>query len=73
MSASTNPIKIFGLAVSPNVHSIVLVCKEIGIPYELVVVDITKGEQHKDEFLAKNPFAMIPAIDVSVLFRPEGH
>jgi len=71
MSTPTTPIKLFGIFQSPYVQTAILVFKELGIPYELVVVDITKGDHHKEEYLAKNPFATIPAIDVGPLLPSE--
>jgi len=63
------PIKIYGLTVSPNVQMVMWVCLEIGIPFEIEKVDITKGEQKAETYLAtKNPFGRIPAMDVSDYF-----
>ena len=39
-----------------------LLLEEIGKPYELVLVDLTKGMQHKPEYLAVNPKAKVPAL-----------
>ncbi len=36
--------------------------EETGLPYRLRMVDITRGEQHAAEFLARNPNGRIPAI-----------
>ncbi|HEX7927122.1 MAG TPA: glutathione S-transferase family protein [bacterium] len=41
--------------------------EEFGVPYKLTKVDLSKGEQKKPEFLAKNPMGQIP-----VLVDPDG-
>ena len=45
-----------------NGHKVTIFLEEAGIPYEIVVVDILKGEQHGEEFLAINPNGRIPAL-----------
>jgi len=47
---------------TPNGHKITIFCEETGLPYRIIPVDITKGEQFKPEFLKINPNNMIPAI-----------
>lgn len=49
---------------------IVLLLEEMGADYELITVDVSKGEQHKPEFRAINPKGKVPALvreDGSVL------
>jgi glutathione S-transferase len=36
--------------------------EELGEPYELVRVDLSKGEQHEPAFRAVNPFGKVPAL-----------
>lgn len=47
---------------TPNGRKISIMLEEVGLPYRVHAVDITKGEQHKPEFVAINPNAKIPAI-----------
>ena len=54
-------IKLF-FHPSPNPLKVALLLEEVGIPYELVVVDTRKGDQHKPDFLKINPNAKTPAI-----------
>ncbi|KAJ7726990.1 glutathione S-transferase, partial [Mycena olivaceomarginata] len=42
---------------------VAVVCKELNVPYELVTVDILKGEQRSAEHLVRQPFGVIPAIE----------
>ncbi|MDP2311876.1 MAG: glutathione S-transferase N-terminal domain-containing protein [Pseudomonadota bacterium] len=47
---------------TPNGLKPVLLLEELGIPYELVKVDIRAGEQKRPEYLAVNPNGKIPAL-----------
>ena len=47
---------------TPNGHKITLFLEESGVPYRIVPVDISKGEQFKAEFLAFSPNNRMPAI-----------
>jgi len=47
---------------TPNGRKVSIALEELGLPYTTKVVDISKGEQFKPEFLAINPNNKIPAI-----------
>ncbi|MCS6890473.1 MAG: glutathione S-transferase N-terminal domain-containing protein [Rhodovarius sp.] len=47
---------------TPNGRKISVALEEMGLPYKVVPVDITKGEQFRPEFLAFSPNNRIPAI-----------
>lgn len=47
---------------SPNPSKVALFLEESGLPYEIVPIDVRKGEQFKPEFLAINPNGKMPAI-----------
>jgi GSH-dependent disulfide-bond oxidoreductase len=47
---------------TPNGRKISVALEEMGLPYEVHVVDITKGEQHDPAFLQISPNNRIPAI-----------
>jgi GST-like protein len=47
---------------TPNGRKVSIMLEELELPYRTHVVDITKGEQFKPEFLAINPNNKIPAI-----------
>ena len=49
-------------APTPNGHKITLFLEEAGLPYRLIRVDISKGEQFRPEFLDISPNNKIPAI-----------
>ena len=47
---------------TPNGRKISIMLEEVGLPYKVTPIDISKGEQFKPEFLAINPNNKIPAI-----------
>jgi GSH-dependent disulfide-bond oxidoreductase len=47
---------------TPNGHKVHIMLEELGLPYEVVPVNIGKGDQFKPEFLAITPNHRIPAI-----------
>jgi GST-like protein len=49
-------------AATPNGHKASIALEELALPYELKVLDLSKGEQKTPEFLAINPNGRIPAI-----------
>lgn len=47
---------------TPNPAKVALLLEETGLPYEVVPVDTSKGEQHAPAFRAVNPNGKVPAI-----------
>jgi glutathione S-transferase len=47
---------------TPNGHKITIFLEEAQLPYRIVPVNISKGEQFKPDFLAVSPNNRIPAI-----------
>jgi GST-like protein len=47
---------------TPNPAKIALLLEEVGLAYELVPIDTSKGEQHTAAFRAINPNGKVPAI-----------
>jgi GST-like protein len=54
-------IKLYA-AHTPNGRKISMMLEECALPYEIVKVDLAKGEQRTPEFTAINPNQKIPAI-----------
>lgn len=50
----------FGLG--PNPEKVVMLLEELGLPYELEMIDTFAGKQHTPEFRAVNPNAKVPAL-----------
>lgn len=47
---------------SPNPAKVALYLEEAGLPYQLMPVDVRKGEQHHPNYLAINPNGKTPAL-----------
>jgi GST-like protein len=47
---------------TPNGHKVTIFLEEAGLPYRIVPVNISKGDQFKPDFLAISPNNRIPAI-----------
>ncbi|MDD3352816.1 glutathione S-transferase N-terminal domain-containing protein [Zoogloea sp.] len=47
---------------APNGHKVQILVEELGIPYRLIPIDITRGDQHAASYRAINPNGKIPAI-----------
>jgi len=47
---------------TPNPAKVALFLEEAGLPYEVIAVDTSKGEQHTPVFRAINPNGKVPAI-----------
>lgn len=64
-------LKIFGALFSTNVNKVRYTANYIGIYYELIPVDILKGEQKSQEFLQINPVGKVPVMvdDGFILFE----
>ncbi|KAJ7025187.1 glutathione S-transferase-like protein [Mycena alexandri] len=56
-------LKLYGIGFSSCTRRVAVVCKELNVPYELIAVDILKGEQRSAEHLARQPFGVVPAIE----------
>ena len=55
-------LKLYGLHASLSVRLVAAVLIEKQVPFELVKVDLFKGEHKTPEFLAKHPFGLVPYI-----------
>ncbi len=47
---------------TPNGHKISILLEELAVPYHIVPINIARGDQHTQEFLAISPSNKIPAI-----------
>ncbi|MGZ8490497.1 MAG: glutathione S-transferase family protein [Candidatus Binatia bacterium] len=56
-------MKLFNVAYSGNSYKVRLLLAQLGIPCEIVEVDILKGESRTAEFLKINPNGRTPVLD----------
>jgi GSH-dependent disulfide-bond oxidoreductase len=61
MSLMAQPIDLYYWP-TPNGWKITIFLEEANLPYHIVPVDITSGDQHEEEFLKISPNNKIPAI-----------
>jgi GST-like protein len=61
MTTQTKPIELFFFP-TPNGHKISIMLEELGVPYNVHIIHIGKGDQFKPEFLGISPNNKIPAI-----------
>lgn len=56
--------RLYDYLPSGNGYKVRLVLQQLGLPYELVEIDIKEGESRTPEFLAKNPNGRIPLLEI---------
>jgi len=67
-------VRLFDYLPSGNGYKVRLVLHQLEIPFELVPVDIVRGESRTPEFLAMNPNGKIPTCEVEPgRFLAESH
>ena len=57
-------LRLYDYLPSGNGYKVRLLLAQLGIPFELVQLDIVKGETRTPEFLAKNPNGRIPLLEI---------
>lgn len=58
---ATTPVTLYAAPTS-NSQRVAIALAELGLPFEVRVLDRTQGEQKQPAFLAINPQAMVPAL-----------
>ena len=48
---------------TPNTRKVTIALAELDVPYELVVVDLGRGDQFEPSFLARNPNNKVPVLE----------
>jgi glutathione S-transferase len=59
----SQPLRLFRHPVSGHCHRVELYLSLLGLPYELVHVDVLAAAQKRPEFLRKNVFGEIPVLE----------
>ena len=57
-------LRLYDYLDSGNGYKVRLLLHQLGIPFELVEVDIMQGETQLPEFLARNPIGKIPTLEL---------
>ena len=57
------PIQLFGSAISGHVHRVRFFLSVLGLPFEIVELNLRQREHRTPEFLARNPFGQVPVIE----------
>ena len=55
---------LYSMQRSGNCYKVRLALAQLRVPYELVEIDILKGETHTPDFLSKNPNGQIPLLEI---------
>ncbi len=67
-------LRLYDYLDSSNGYKVRLLLGQLGIPFELIELDIMKGETRTEEFLAKNPNGKIPLLELEDgTFLPESN
>lgn len=64
---ATTALRLYRFALSGHSHRAELMLSLLGVPAELVNVDLAKGEHKQPPFLAKNPFGQVPVLEDGAL------
>lgn len=56
--------KLYDFLPSGNGYKVRLLLTQLGIPFELIPINILKGESRTPEFLEKNPNGRIPVLEI---------
>jgi glutathione S-transferase len=66
-------MRLYYHPLSTNARRVVLTAAQLGTSLELVVVDFSKGEQKRPEFLRMNPNGWVPVLDDDGFYLHESH
>ncbi len=61
--APAQAIRLHRLALSGHSHRVELFMSLLGLPFEIIDVDMLAGAHKKPDFLAMNPFGQVPVIE----------
>ena len=56
-------MKLHVFPPSPNAKKVLMTAQEAGVPVDITIVDLQKGEQKQPEFLALNPNGKMPVLE----------
>ena len=64
---TATPIRLYRFALSGHSHRVQLFLSLLGLPHDIVEVDLPGGEHKQPEYLSKNPFGQVPVIEDGAL------
>ena len=73
MTSPANPIKLYRHPLSGHAHRAQLALSLLGLPVELVEVDLLAGAHKRTDFLAMNLFGQVPVLDDDGLIVPDSN
>ena len=62
-TAPAQPVRLYRHAVSGHAHRVELFLSLLGLPFEIIEVDLLAGAHKQPDFLARNPFGQVPVIE----------
>ncbi|MCK0209267.1 glutathione S-transferase family protein [Starkeya koreensis] len=57
-------LKIYAMQSSGNCYKVRLLLSKLGVPFELIDVDLLRGENRTPDFLMKNPEGRVPLLEL---------
>jgi glutathione S-transferase len=63
MPVPAQPIRFYRFLLSGHSHRVELFLSLLGLPFEIIDVDLAHGANRTPEFLAKSPFGQVPVIE----------
>lgn len=73
MNTATPSLRLHRMAVSGHCHRVELMLNLLGLPYEIVDVDLLRREQRRPEFLALNPLGQVPVLEDGDTVLPDSN
>ena len=58
----TTPLQLYRMPISGHCHRVELMLSLLGLPYELIDVNLLRDEHQRAEFLALNPLGQVPVL-----------
>lgn len=65
-------LKLYGSPVSTCTKRVAAVLHELNVPFELIPIDLRKGEQKAPQYMEKQPFGKVPYIVSDGVARTTG-
>jgi glutathione S-transferase len=63
MTRPAQPIRLYGFPLSGHAHRVALFLSLLDLPFETIDVDLPNAAHKQPDFLARNPFGQVPAIE----------